>query len=65
LPIIFSMFEFTKQEQDKVTEARLAFNQEKAAAEVKDKSKKLFGNFMKKKGSKTDGSFNSGGTNTN
>lgn len=59
------MFEFTKQEQEKVTEARMQFNQEKIAGEVKDKSKKLFGNFMKKKGVKTDGSFNSGGNNTN
>ena len=59
------MFEFTKQEQEKVTDAREKFNQERIASEVKDKSKKLFGNLMKKKGSKTDGSFNSGGTNTN
>ena len=65
LPVIFSMFEFTKDEQEKVTEARKLFNQEKIAGEVKDKTKKMFGNFMKKKGNKTDGSFNSGGTNTN
>ena len=49
----------------KYTEARKLFNQEKIAGEVKDKTKKMFGNFMKKKGNKTDGSFNSGGTNTN
>ena len=36
------------------------------SADVKDKSKKLFGGLFKgKKGTKTDGSMNSGGGNTN
>ena len=60
------MFEFTKQEQDKVTETRMNSNQEKIAGEVKDKTKKMFGGFLnKKKSIKTDGSFNSGSNNTN
>jgi hypothetical protein len=66
LPIIFSMFEFSKKEQEKVTEARMIFNQDKNTGEVKEKSKKMFGSFMpKRKTLKTDQSFNSGGTNTN
>lgn len=59
------MFEFTKDEQDKVTEARIKFNQEKMAGEVKDKTKTMFGSFLMKKSTKTDGSLNSGGNNTN
>ena len=53
--------------------ARKEFNQEKVREEIKDKSKKLFGNigkkFSKKGGGKTsartESSLNSGGNNTN
>jgi len=76
LPIIYSMFEFTKDEQDTLLQNRMTFNQDKISQEVKDKSKKMFGKlFAKKKGegggggvvgSKgTSSSFNSGGNNTN
>jgi len=34
LPVIFSMFEFTKPEQEKLQEARMAFNQEKINQEL-------------------------------
>lgn len=34
LPVIFSMFEYTKQEQEKLQEARIAFNQEKINQEL-------------------------------
>ena len=53
MPIIYSMFEFTKDEQAKLLDARKAFNVDKMSAEVKDKSKKMFGNMFnaaKKKG---------------
>ena len=75
LPIIYSMFEFTKDEQESLLQNRMAFNQDKISQEVKDKSKKMFGKlFAKKKGegqgglggSKgTSSSVPSGGNNTN
>jgi len=65
------MFEFTKEEQNKMTETRKNFNQDKMQADVKDKGKKMFGMmFNKKKGDSARGngsrneSFNSGGNNT-
>ena len=71
LPIIYSMFEFTKEESDKLVQTRLENNTDKMKQEVQDKSKKMFGKlFAKKKGDSargpnTNGSFNSGGNNTN
>lgn len=66
LPVIYSMFEFTKAEQEKLFNTRQQFNQEKIGQEVKDKSKKLFGKLFNKGGkSKTDGSLNSGNTGGN
>jgi hypothetical protein len=61
------MFEFSKQEQDKLTNARKDFNQAKIAGEVQDKSKKLFGKMFAAKakgkaGAGSNQSFNSGGT---
>jgi hypothetical protein len=47
LPIIFSMFEFTKEEQTQLTEQRKTKNQALIQAEVKDKSKKMFGTMFK------------------
>ena len=69
LPIIYSMFEFTKPEQEQLTQARRAFNQEAADKEGKIKGKKMFGKlFAKKPGdkppSRTEQSFGSGAGNT-
>lgn len=66
LPVVFSMFEFTKEEMDKLNATRAAFNQDQiVASQGKGKDKgKGFGLF-KKKSTKTDGSLNSqGNTNT-
>jgi hypothetical protein len=48
LPIIYSMFEFTKEEQSKLTEDRKAKNQALMAKDVKDKSKNMFGGMFAK-----------------
>ena len=62
LPVVYSMFEFTKQEQDSVKATRETFNAEYAAAK-KDKS--VFNKMFKsKKTSGTSGSFASGGNST-
>lgn len=62
------MFEFTKPEQEKLQEARMAFNQEKINAELQKGTKKMFGKMFSKKGSKTktegSQSFASGGGNS-
>jgi len=50
LPVICSMFEFTKEETEKMDAARKTFNQEKIKEEINVKSKKLFGNIGKKFG---------------
>ena len=64
LPVIYSMFEFTKDEQEALHQAREKYNKENFKKEDK---KKGLTNFFKKKDSKTsprDESFNSGGLNT-
>ena len=68
MPVIFSMFEFTKPEQEKLHEARVAFNQERVNQELQKGTKKMFGKMFAKKGgkTKTEGSqsFASGGGNS-
>ena len=59
MPIIYSMFEFTKEEQAKLLDARKAYNVDKLGQDVKDKSKTMFGkmfnNNPKKKGDSSRG----------
>ena len=66
LSVIYSMFEFTKLEQEKITSARAKFNEEEAAKQ-KDK-KNLFGKMFKGKDksgkNKSNTSFTSGGNST-
>lgn len=68
LPVIFSMFEFTKDEQEKLHEARKAAYQEKVNQELQKGTKKMFKGMFGKKGSKTktegSQSFASGGGNS-
>ena len=63
LPIIYSMFEFTKEEQTKLLDGRKNYNMDKINKDVKDKSKKMFGSMFKGKkdsgrGSARNESFN-------
>jgi hypothetical protein len=68
LPIIYSMLEFTKDEQDQLNKNRKEFNGvvDQMNDKVKSNLKGKFANMMKKKSkTNTEGSFNSGGNNTN
>lgn len=67
LPIIYSMLEFTKEEQEVCHKNRKEFNGQvdKVNDKVKSSLKGKFSNLMKKKGNTdTGGSFNSGSNNT-
>jgi len=60
LPIIYSMFEFTKEEQDQITDNRKLFNQEKINDKVKAETKTMFGKlFNKGKNANVDSARNS------